>query len=79
MPGNIAKQIAGMIRASGFECPELRMAYHMGADDRGQIMRAVCGRTGGAAIDNPTFRVLIGHHWQGVWVSRWEESPTALK
>jgi hypothetical protein len=79
MPGSVAKQIAGMIRASGFECPELRAAYHMGSDDYGQIMRAVCGRSGGGAIDDPTFRVLIGHSWQGIWVSRWEEPPAAVK
>ncbi len=54
---SIAKDLIRMIKAGGFDCPEVRAVYHMGSDDRGNIMRIVCGQVDGPAIESPTFRM----------------------
>jgi hypothetical protein len=66
------KELARLIKASGFECPEIRAIYHVGADERGNIMRVVCGVVGGPVIDSPTFRI---HSTFGgnAKISRWEQ------
>lgn len=54
---SIAKDLARLIRASGHDCPEVRTIYRIGADERGSIMRIVCGVVGGPAIEEPSFRM----------------------
>jgi hypothetical protein len=53
----IAKDLARTIKAGGFECPEVRAVYHVGSDDKGNIMRIVCGQVDGPEIESPTFRM----------------------
>ena len=72
LPRPIARDIARMITATGVECPELRTVYHVGADDRGNILRVVCAHINGAPIETPTFRVHIGHYGNAM-VSLWEK------
>jgi hypothetical protein len=71
MPGPVKRDIARMIKASGFDCPEIRTAYYAGSDDGGNTMRVMCGHIGGAVIESPTFRIHIGHYG-GTRISRWE-------
>lgn len=54
---SIAKDLARLIRSSGHDCPEVRTVYRVGADERGSIMRIVCGVVGGPEIENPSFRM----------------------
>jgi hypothetical protein len=70
-PG-IGKDLARLITSSGFECPEVRAVYHVGADDRGNIMRVVCGVVGGPAIETPTFRMHSTFSGNSK-ITRWEQ------
>jgi hypothetical protein len=68
---SIARELAQMIRSSGGDCPEVRTVYHVGSDDRGNIMRIVCGQVGGPAIESPTFR-MHSTFAGNAKISRWE-------
>jgi hypothetical protein len=67
----IARGVAEMIRSSGGDCPEVRAVYHVGSDDRGNIMRIVCGKVGGPAIESPMFRMHSTYSGNAM-ISRWE-------
>lgn len=68
-PG-MAKELVRMIEASGYACPEIRAIYHVGSDNRGNVMRIVCG-AGSATADPPSFRLHSTS--AGVSkISRWE-------
>jgi hypothetical protein len=69
---SIARDLARMIQASGFDCPEVRAVYQMGADSRGNIMRIVCGVVGGPAIETPSFRMHATPAGAGK-ITRWEQ------
>jgi hypothetical protein len=68
----IAKDLAQLIKSSGFDCPEIRAVYHVGSDDRGNIMRIVCGVVGGPAIETPTFRMHSTFSGNAK-ITRWEQ------
>jgi hypothetical protein len=69
---SVARDLARMIQASGFECPEVRAVYQIGADNKGNIMRIVCGVVGGPAIDSPSFRMHANPAGAGK-ITRWEQ------